>query len=345
MTRSVSLLSLILAISGAFGCAPSGNDTNPSGTLIGAGTGGGGAGKGSSGAAGNSAADVTSNGGSGSAAGSGASTSTGTAGAAAGSGGSGAAGAAGSGAGADPIQAVDDGVNAYQGGDYAGAIMNLMASLAADPNGPSAPAAHYYIARSQQQLSDCTAAVAGYQMFLQSYPDDEFADDAQFRIGECACANGDYTTGLAELQKVLDNYADSDAANDAQYTIGLCYLDQAQAMAPGASRDTLLGQARDACQAAIDDYPDRSGGTTSPWAQVCVGLTYHEAGDCAAELAAMQKVISDYPIDAGAVQGCVPTAEHVGACNVNSQRQGAIDEANRHISDLGLAIPAQHTCI
>jgi outer membrane protein assembly factor BamD (BamD/ComL family) len=243
---------------------------------------------------------------------------------------------------------VDDGVNAYQDGDYAGAIADLMASLAADPDGPAAPAAHFFIARSQQQLNDCTMALAGYEMFLASYPEDDFADDAQFRIGQCHYETGDYATALVDLQKVLDDYGTADAANDAQYTIGLCYLEQAKAMAAGAAQDALLVQARDACGAAITGYPDRSDGTTSPWAQVCIGLTHHEVGDCVAELAAMQKVVSDYPIDPNdpsADPSCTATADHIAACDVNNQRQGALDEANQHITDLNAVAPANHTCL
>lgn len=247
---------------------------------------------------------------------------------------------------ADPIEAVQAGVLLYQGGDYADAITFLMASLATDPNGPAAPAAHYVTARSEERLGGCLTALAGYEMFLQSYPDDEFTDDAQFQIGDCHYETGNYPTALVELQKVLDDYAGSDAANDAQYTIGLCYYEQALAMAPGASQDELLYQARTAFQAAIDDYPERSDGTTSPWAQVHIGLTFHLVGACVPELAAMQKVISDYPLDPNdpsADPSCTATAEHLAACDVYGERERALVEADKHIGHLSAVMCANPT--
>ena len=320
MTRSLSNFVCIVAVLSGAACSPSGNDVSRSAT--GGGTGG---------LGGNNAGDVVLGG-------TGGTSSVGT----------GAAGTAGGVApAADPLQAVDDGVTAFQGGDYAGAIMNLMASLAADPNGPAAPAAHFIIARSQQQLSDCTMALAGYRMFLESYPKDDFADDAQYRIGQCYFETGDYVNALVELQKVLSAYAGSDAANDAQYTIGLSYFEQAKVAAPGAAQDALLVQARAAFQAAISDYPERSGGTTSPWAQVSIGRTYELVGDCASELAAMQKAITDFPIDPNdpsASANCTAGTGHLGACDVNNQRAAAIAEANQHITDLNTVPPMSHTC-
>ena len=327
MTSSTFLRIACVLVLGSVACSPSGSDDAPKGTPIVTGMGGSGGSSSGGGVAGSMGGGSgrgsvgTGNGGTGGASGMGGDVTT-----------SGSGGAGGTMV-VDPVQAVEMGVMAYENGDYATAIMQLEAAIAADPDGPAAAAATFFIARSQQQLDDCTMALDRYRTFLEQYPDDEKADDAQFRIGQCYYQTADYANALVELQKVLDDYAGDDAANDAQYTIGLVYLAQAIALTAGAEQDGLLAQARGAFQVAIDDYPDRSDGTTSPNAQLGIALTYEVVGDCATELTEMQKVLSDYPIDANADP------------DVSAQRQSARDEAQVHIDDLGLATPANHTCL
>ena len=62
----------------------------------------------------------------------------------------------------------------------------------------------------------------------------------------------------------------------------------------------------------------------------------------------MQKVISDYPVDPNdpsADPGCTATADHVAACDVNNERQNALDAANQHIADLSAVTPVSHVCM
>ena len=81
----------------------------------------------------------------------------------------------------------------------------------------------YYTAYEKYQDGDYAGAVSDFSAFVAAYPESSLADNAQFWIGECYYSQGEYEMAILEYDKVINTYADADKVPSAYLKIGYAF--------------------------------------------------------------------------------------------------------------------------
>lgn len=90
----------------------------------------------------------------------------------------------------------------------------------AQKGGESGPPAEYVKAFGLYSANNFTAAIEGFQAFLEKSPRNEYAANAAYWIGECHYSLSDLPQALAAFQKAFDSYPKSSKAPDALLKLG-----------------------------------------------------------------------------------------------------------------------------
>ncbi|MCA9538912.1 MAG: tol-pal system protein YbgF [Myxococcales bacterium] len=98
------------------------------------------------------------------------------------------------------------------------------------------PIGAFKAAQGRFRAGDLTAAVRGFERFVETWPSHGYADNALFWLGRCRYDRAEYPAALATFRKVLERYPTGNQVPDALLMIGLT-LDKLGR--PSEGRETL----------------------------------------------------------------------------------------------------------
>ncbi|MFQ5878172.1 MAG: tol-pal system protein YbgF [Acidobacteriota bacterium] len=96
-------------------------------------------------------------------------------------------------------------------------------TVAPPPPAAGTPVGLYRRGYALYHRGEYAAAETALRSFLAADPDGPQADNAQYWIGECYYARGLYEEAVAEFRKVTERYPSGNKAAHARYKIALCY--------------------------------------------------------------------------------------------------------------------------
>ena len=124
--------------------------------------------------------------------------------------------------------------------DYAGAVADFRASLAAAPERPGSDDTQLALAESSRLAGDAAGAKAALAEFLAKYPQSRLRDTAEYRSAELAYAAGDHKGAEAAYRRVVDGYPQSPLVPYARFGLAWSLFNQQDPSAAVAAFDTLL---------------------------------------------------------------------------------------------------------
>ena len=111
-----------------------------------------------------------------------------------------------------PQNLYESGLEKYQAGDYAGAIIDLQEHLQAHGNEPEAAGARYWLAEAQIREGEFDSAIATGEELLGDYPDSEIAPDTMFLLGKAHLEMGDAGAARRAWEELVFFHPDSGQA-------------------------------------------------------------------------------------------------------------------------------------
>lgn len=124
--------------------------------------------------------------------------------------------------------------------DYAGAIADFRASLAASPDRVGSDETLLALAETSRLAGDNAAATASLSEFLAKYPQSQLRDTAEYRTAELAYGAGDFKGAEAAYRRVLDGYPQSKLIPYARYGLAWSQIGAGDAAGAVATLDALL---------------------------------------------------------------------------------------------------------
>lgn len=115
-----------------------------------------------------------------------------------------------------PIEAFQAGYSDYSRRLYDLALEGFEAALAADPDGPLAPTAQYWIGETLLARGDLPGAISAFEAVISRWPTSEKRPAAELRKGVALVDSGQEAAGKALLEQVVQSRPGSPEAQSAR---------------------------------------------------------------------------------------------------------------------------------